>query len=113
MGQALAQAAPQARAVWTETDEALGEPLSTLAWEGPAERLDLTENAQPAILAASVAIERMLRDGWVSAATGIPAPAVLAGHSMGQYSALVAARVIDLGDAVRLVRRRGQLMQAA
>lgn len=113
MGKALAAASPEAREVWATADAALGESLSTLAWDGPAEQLDLTENAQPAILAASIAIERMLRSGWAVADTEVPPPAFFAGHSMGQYSALVAAGVLDLADAVRLVRRRGQLMQAA
>ncbi|MFN8623992.1 MAG: ACP S-malonyltransferase, partial [Chloroflexota bacterium] len=113
MGKALAEVSDEARAVWAEADAALGEPISALAWEGPAERLDQTENAQPAILAASIAIERMLRGGWAAATGEVPPPAFFAGHSMGQYSALVAAGVVDLADAVRLVRRRGQLMQAA
>ena len=113
MGKALAEASPAARQVWAEADAALGGPISTLAWGGPAEQLDLTENAQPAILAASIAILRAAQDGWTTAGIAAPAPAFLAGHSMGQYSALVAARVLDLTDAVRLVRRRGQLMQAA
>ena len=113
MGKALAEASPAARQVWAEADAALGGPISTLAWGGPAEQLDLTENAQPAILAASIAILRAAQDGWTTAGIAAPAPAFLAGHSMGQYSALVAAGVLDLADAVRLVRRRGQLMQAA
>ena len=113
MGKALAEASPAARQVWAEADAALASPISTLAWDGPAEQLDLTENAQPAILAASIAILRAAQDGWTTAGIAAPAPAFLAGHSMGQYSALVAAGVLDLADAVRLVRRRGQLMQAA
>lgn len=113
MGKALAEAWPEARAVWAEADAALGSPISTLAWDGPAEQLDQTENSQPAILAASIAIHRALAAGWTAAGIAAPAPAFYAGHSMGQYSALVAAGVVDLADAVRLVRRRGQLMQAA
>jgi [acyl-carrier-protein] S-malonyltransferase len=113
MGRPLAELAEEARAVWSTADEALGGSLSTLAWEGPAEQLDQTENAQPAILAASIAIERTLRGRWAAAADALPAPVFFAGHSMGQYSALVAAGVLDLADALRLVRRRGQLMQAA
>lgn len=113
MGKALAAASPAARQVWAEADAALGSSISALAWDGPAEQLDLTENAQPAILAASIAIFRAARDGWTAAGIAFPAPAFFAGHSMGQYSALVAAGVVDLADAVRLVRRRGQLMQTA
>jgi [acyl-carrier-protein] S-malonyltransferase len=113
MGRQLAASSPAAAAVFAAADDALGEPLSALAWEGPAERLDLTENAQPAILAASIAILEALRERWTAAGGGAPTPAFAAGHSMGQYSALVAAGALDLGDAVRLVRRRGQLMQAS
>lgn len=113
MGKALAEASPAARQVWAEADAALGSPISSLAWDGPAEQLDLTENAQPAILAASIAILRAVQDGWSVAGIHALTPAFCAGHSMGQYSALVAAGVVDLADAVRLVRRRGQLMQGA
>jgi [acyl-carrier-protein] S-malonyltransferase len=113
MGKALAESSPAARQVWAEADAALGSPISTVAWDGPAEQLDLTENAQPAILAASIAILRAAQDGWTAAGIVTPAPAFFAGHSMGQYSALVAAGVVDLADAMHLVRRRGQLMQAA
>lgn len=92
-------------------DDALGEPLGDLIATGPAESLDRTQNSQPAILAASVAILR----AWTgrAASAGLPAPMFLAGHSMGQYSAMVAAGVFDLADGVRLVRERGRLMQAA
>jgi [acyl-carrier-protein] S-malonyltransferase len=106
MGQALAAAFPESRAVFDEADEALGFPLSRLCFEGPEGELQLTANTQPAILAASVAALRPLaargvRPGWV------------AGHSLGEYSALVAAGSLSLGDALRTVRRRGELMQEA
>src|SRR4051812_44323336 len=106
MGKAWADAFPAAAAVFAEADDVLRLPISRLCWEGPAEELQLTANQQPAILATSVAMLRVLE------AMGIH-PVVVAGHSLGEYSALVAARVIDLADALRLVRRRGELMQAA
>ncbi|MET0773256.1 MAG: ACP S-malonyltransferase, partial [Candidatus Limnocylindrales bacterium] len=95
--------------VFRTADEALGESLSAIIAEGPAELLDRTENSQPAILAASVAFHR----AWTekASAIGLPGPSYHAGHSMGQYSAMVAAGVLDLPDAVRLVRLRGQLAQ--
>jgi [acyl-carrier-protein] S-malonyltransferase len=113
MGRALAQTSPAAAAVFAEADAALGEPLSRLAWDGPAEELDRTVNAQPALLAASIAFLRALEER--RAASGRPplAPAFAAGHSMGQYSALVAAGVVSLSDGMRLVRERGRLMQAS
>ena len=98
--------------MWAEADEALGESISRLAWEGPAAQLDLTTNAQPALLAASIAAHR----AWnvaVSTDATLRSPSYYAGHSMGQYSAMVAAGVLDLDDAVRLVRERGRLMQAS
>jgi [acyl-carrier-protein] S-malonyltransferase len=113
MGRDLAASSPAAAAVWKEADAALGEPISSLAWDGPAEKLDLTENAQPALLAASIAILEALRERWTSAGVPEPRPAFAAGHSMGQYSAFVAAGVLSLDDGVRLVRRRGELMQAS
>ncbi len=113
MGRDLAESSPAAAAVWAAADAALGEAISTLAWDGPSETLDLTENAQPALLAASIAILEALREGWEAAGSGSPVPAFAAGHSMGQYSALVAAGVLSLADGVRLVRRRGELMQAS
>jgi [acyl-carrier-protein] S-malonyltransferase len=109
MGHALAQASDAAAATFATVDEALGEPLSRLAWEGPAEQLDLTANAQPAILACSIALLRVLQERLPAA----PGPAFFAGHSMGQYSAMVAAGVLELADAARLVRERGRLMQAS
>ena len=113
MGRDLATSSPAAAAVWAAADAALGEPISQLAWQGPADRLDLTENAQPALLAASIAILEALRERWSAAGAGAPAVAFSAGHSMGQYSAFVAAGVLSLDDGVRLVRRRGELMQAS
>ncbi len=107
MGQALAEAFPESRAVFDEADRALGFPLSKLCFEGPEAELQLTANTQPAILAASVAAHRALarsrraRLAWV------------AGHSLGEYSALVAAGSLTLADAVATVRRRGQYMQEA
>lgn len=113
MGRDLAASSPAAAAVWAAADAALGEPISQLAWGGPAETLDLTQNAQPALLAASIAILEALREGWAAAGRSAPIPTFAAGHSMGQYSALVAAGVLSLEDGVRLVRRRGELMQAS
>ena len=106
MGQALAQTFPECRAVFEEADDALGAPLSRVCFEGPEERLRLTENTQPAILTVSVAAARLL------ASRGI-APAMAAGHSLGEYSAHVAAGTLAFGDAVRIVRRRGRYMQEA
>lgn len=108
MVQALRDAGSDAFAT---ADAALGEPLSELIAAGPAEQLDRTENSQPAILAASTAIHRVWTDRAMAA--GLPAPVFYAGHSMGQYSAMVAAGALALGDAVRLVRERGRLMQAS
>jgi [acyl-carrier-protein] S-malonyltransferase len=113
MGRELAATSSAAAAAWGAADAALGEPIGRLAWEGPADRLDLTENAQPALLAASIAILGALRERWSAAGLDAPAPAFAAGHSMGQYSALVATGVLSLEDGVRLVRRRGELMQAS
>jgi [acyl-carrier-protein] S-malonyltransferase len=113
MGRALADRSPAAAAVFAAADAALGEPISTLAWDGPAESLDRTEQAQPAILAASIALLEALREGWTASGVVAPAPAFAAGHSMGQYSALVAAGVISLEDGIRLVRARGRAMQAS
>jgi [acyl-carrier-protein] S-malonyltransferase len=111
MGQALAAASPAAAAVFAEADAALGESISRLAFEGPAEELDLTVNAQPALLATSIAYLATLREQWARFGIDPPAPAFCAGHSMGQYSALVAAGVVPLGEALRLVRERGRQMQ--
>ena len=111
MGQALAAASPAAAAVYAEADDALGESISQLTWTGPAETLDLTVNAQPALLATSIAYLAAIRERWAALGIAAPEPAYAAGHSMGQYSALVAAGVISLRDAVRLVRERGIQMQ--
>jgi len=113
MGKVLAAASPAAAAVLAEADEALHEPISRLAFEGPAEQLDLTVNAQPAIVAVSIAFLAALRERWAAAGIDAPEPVYMAGHSLGQYSAMVAAGVISLGDAVRLVRERGKQMQAS
>jgi [acyl-carrier-protein] S-malonyltransferase len=113
MGRALAELSTAAAAVFAEADEALGEPLSRLAWDGPSDELDLTVNAQPALLAASIAFLRGFEERRRDAALPALAPAFAAGHSMGQYSALVAAGVISLADGVRLGRERGRLMQAS
>ena len=108
MGRALADAFPVARATFEEADDALGEPLSQLIWHGPEEALMLTENTQPAILTASIAAFRVLEaEGLTSGA------AFTAGHSLGEYSAHVAACTLSFADAVRIVRRRGQYMQRA
>jgi len=114
MGRALALASPAARDIWEAADQALDEPVSTLAWEGPAEELDLTTNAQPALLAASIAAQAALAEA-VDETQGPmrEAPAFFAGHSMGQYSAMVAAGVLELAVAMRLVRERGRLMQTS
>lgn len=113
MGRVLAESSPAAAAVFASADRALGEPISALAWDGPAERLDLTENAQPALLATSIAILAALRERWAADDRRAPTPRFAAGHSMGQYSALVAAEAVSLEDGVRLVRERGRLMQAS
>ena len=106
MGKSWADAFPAAAAVFAEANDVLRLPLARLCWEGPAEELQLTANQQPAILTVSVAMLRVLEMHGVQ-------PALVAGHSLGEYSALVAARVLDLADALRLVRRRGELMQEA
>jgi [acyl-carrier-protein] S-malonyltransferase len=113
MGQALAAASNAAAAVFAEADFALGEPIAKTAFDGPAELLDRTENAQPALLATSIAYLSALRERTIAAGEPLVPPAFAAGHSMGQYSALVAAEVISLEDGVRLVRERGRLMQAS
>src|SRR5918998_282795 len=107
MGRDLAENFAAAREVFAEADEALGFALSRLCFEGPAEELQLTENTQPAILTTSVAALRALE------AEGFPAPDRVAGHSLGEYSALVAAGALTLADAVRTVRARGRYMQEA
>jgi [acyl-carrier-protein] S-malonyltransferase len=106
MGKALAEVFPVCRDTFDEADAALGESLSTLCFEGPEDRLQLTENTQPAILAVSVAACRLAES------TGVRA-AFAAGHSLGEYSAHVAAGTLSFADALRTVRRRGQYMQQA
>ncbi len=106
MGKALAASFPAARRVFDEADAALGFPLSQLCFEGPDEQLKLTENTQPALLTVSIAAFEVLREhGWT--------PDFVAGHSLGEYSALVAAGCLRFADAVRLVRQRGRYMQEA
>jgi [acyl-carrier-protein] S-malonyltransferase len=111
MGKALADAFPVARAVFDEVDDALGEKLSKIMWEGPSETLTLTENTQPALLAVSVAAMRALEE---EAGVDMRRDAkFVAGHSLGEYSALAAAGSFALADAVRLVKIRGRAMQQA
>src|SRR5919107_2668561 len=107
MGRELAERYAAAREVFEEADEALGFALSRLCFDGPAEELQLTENTQPAILATSVAALRAAED------EGLPRPDFVAGHSLGEYSALVAAGALSLRDAVTVVRKRGRYMQEA
>ncbi|MFW2543475.1 ACP S-malonyltransferase [Primorskyibacter sp. 2E107] len=109
MGRDLAQAYPAAKAVFDEVDAALGEPLSSLIWEGEADQLTLTANAQPALMATSLAAMRALEAEGMS----IEAASFVAGHSLGEYSALTAAGALSVGDAARLLRARGAAMQAA
>ncbi|EPX87237.1 malonyl CoA-acyl carrier protein transacylase [Rubellimicrobium thermophilum DSM 16684] len=109
MGRALAESCPAARAVFEEVDEALSEPLSRLIWEGDAESLQLTRNAQPALMATSIAALRALE----AEGAGLGAASFVAGHSLGEYSALCAAGALTLADAARLLRLRGEAMQAA
>jgi [acyl-carrier-protein] S-malonyltransferase len=111
MGRALAQAFPAARRVFDEVDEALGERLSAVIWEGPAERLTLTENAQPALMAVSLAAMRVLE---TEAGIALSRDAAyVAGHSLGEYSALAAAGSLSIADSARLLRIRGLAMQKA
>ncbi|CTQ34255.1 ACP S-malonyltransferase [Jannaschia rubra] len=110
MGRDLAQAYPAAQAVFDEVDAALGEKLSTLIWEGDIDTLTLTANAQPALMATSVAALRALGAEGITVADHA---AYVAGHSLGEYSALVAAGSLALADAARLLRIRGQAMQYA
>ena len=111
MGKALAEAFPAARAVFDEVDAALGEKLSAIMWDGPIETLTLTENAQPALMAVSLATIRVLE-----AEAGLDLKrdaAFVAGHSLGEYSALAAAGSITIADTARLLRLRGEAMQKA
>ncbi len=111
MGKALADAYPVAREVFQEVDDALGDALSTLMFEGPEDALTLTRNAQPALMAVSVAALRVL-ESESGVALDRMADCV-AGHSLGEYSALAAAGALDLGDTARLLRLRGEAMQTA
>ncbi|MBK0327011.1 ACP S-malonyltransferase [Rhodobacteraceae bacterium F11138] len=109
MGQALADGYPVARAVFEEVDDALEENLSALIWEGDIETLTMTQNAQPALMATSLAAMRALQAEGVE----LDAAAFAAGHSLGEYSALAATRALSLGDTARLLRIRGLAMQQA
>jgi [acyl-carrier-protein] S-malonyltransferase len=113
MGKALVAASPAASAVFAAADAALSTSISGLAFDGPADELDRTENAQPALLATSIAYLAAVRERWAALGIDEPSIAFAAGHSMGQYSALVAANVISLEDGIRLVRERGRLMQGS
>ncbi len=111
MGKALSDAFPVAREVFDEVDEALGQKLSTIMWEGPKETLTLTENAQPALMAVSMAVMRVLeREKGFSLKDHVK---LVAGHSLGEYSALAAAGAFSLADTARLLKLRGQAMQKA
>jgi [acyl-carrier-protein] S-malonyltransferase len=111
MGKGLADASPHARAVFEEVDDALGERLSRLMWEGPEDELTLTANAQPAIMAVGIAALRVLeQEAGISLADKA---AYVAGHSLGEYTALCAAGSLGVADTARLLRLRGQAMQAA
>ncbi|RWN98257.1 ACP S-malonyltransferase [Mesorhizobium sp.] len=110
MGKDLADAFPESRKIFEEVDDALGENLSKLIWEGPEERLTLTTNAQPALMAVSLAAIRALESRGLSLKHKV---AYVAGHSLGEYSALAAAGFVSVADAARLLRIRGNAMQAA
>jgi [acyl-carrier-protein] S-malonyltransferase len=111
MGKALAEAFPQARAVFDEVDAALGEKLTAVMWEGPADMLTLTENAQPALMAVSLAVMRVLE---AEAGVDLKRDAqFVAGHSLGEYSALAAAGAFTISDTAKLLRVRGNAMQKA
>lgn len=109
MGKALADAYPAAKAVFDEVDEALGEKLSGLIWDGEQDQLTLTQNAQPALMATSLAAMRALESEGVSMSVA----SFVAGHSLGEYSALAAAGSLSVADTARLLRTRGLAMQAA
>ena len=109
MGRALAEAYPAAQAVFDEVDEALGEKLSALIWDGDIAELTLTQNAQPALMATSIAALRALESEGI----GIESASFVAGHSLGEYSALCAAGALGLSDTARLLRIRGRAMQEA
>ncbi|MGR3660457.1 MAG: ACP S-malonyltransferase [Paracoccaceae bacterium] len=109
MGKALAAAYPAAREIFDEVDEALGEKLSTLIWEGDQDQLTLTQNAQPALMATSMAVMRALE----AEGLGLEHVSYVAGHSLGEYSALTAAGALSVADTARLLRIRGLAMQDA
>jgi [acyl-carrier-protein] S-malonyltransferase len=110
MGRALAEAFPAAREVFEEVNDALGRPLSKIMWDGPMETLTLTANTQPALMAHSIAMLRVLEK---EASLDVENAMFVAGHSLGEYSALCAARAISLADTARLLGVRGEAMQAA
>ena len=110
MGKDLAERYPSAARVFEEASDAIGVDLRTLCFDGPQDELDRTMNTQPALLAASIAAFRAAEE---AAAAPLPEPVAVLGHSLGEFTALVAARALGLADAVRLVRTRGELMQAA
>jgi [acyl-carrier-protein] S-malonyltransferase len=110
MGAELAKAYPAARGVFEEVDAALSQPLSRLMWEGPEAELTLTENAQPALMAVSLAVMRAFGDKGLKLADSV---AYVAGHSLGEYSALAAAGALSLADTARLLKTRGRAMQQA
>ncbi|WP_306257272.1 ACP S-malonyltransferase [Pararhizobium sp. IMCC21322] len=110
MGKALADASAAAREVFAEVDDALGQPLSQVIWEGPADALTLTANAQPALMAVSLAAIAAMKEAGVTVANSA---AFVAGHSLGEYSALAAAGSLSVADAARLLRIRGDAMQHA
>ena len=111
MGKALADAFPVARAVFDDVDAALGEKLTAVMWDGPAEDLTLTRNAQPALMAVSIAALRVLEaEAGLDIARDV---AMVAGHSLGEYSALAAAGALSVADTARLLRTRGEAMQSA
>ena len=110
MGKAMAEAFPAAKAVFDEVDAALGEKLTDIIWNGPAETLTLTENAQPALMAVSIATLRVLES---EAGLGVKNAKFVAGHSLGEYSALAAAGALSVSDTAKLLRVRGRAMQKA
>jgi len=110
MGKDLAERFPAAKGVFAEVDDALGQKLTTIMWDGPPEQLTLTSNAQPALMACSVAVMRVLESEF---GIGVRAAKYVAGHSLGEYSALCASGAISLSDTARLLRLRGNVMQDA
>lgn len=110
MGQALAEAYPEAKLVFETVNEALGQDLSALMWNGPEDELTLTENAQPALMAVSMAVVRVLEARGLDLAQAV---SHVAGHSLGEYAALTAAGALQLNDTARLLKLRGQAMQRA